>query len=67
MIVIIFNMSIGNHIHKFIDFEIKGGDYLRGARPARERLGSSFIHLKLVFTYGFRFVSGGFFTNDNIL
>ena len=44
-------MSIGNHIHKFIDFEIREGD-------------SSFIHLKLVFTYGLRFVSGGFFRND---
>ena len=44
-------MSIGNHIHKFIDFEIRGGD-------------SSFIHLKLVFTYGLRFVCGGFFRND---
>lgn len=44
-------MSIGNHVLKFIDFEIREGD-------------SSFIHLKLVFTYGLRFVSGGFFRND---
>jgi hypothetical protein len=44
-------MSIGNHIHKFIDFAIRGGD-------------SSFIHLTLVFPYGLKFVYGGFFRND---